>query len=179
MKLYIIRHGLTDWNKLKKIQGQTDIELNETGKNQALEAKKIFNEHDFDLIICSPLKRTKLTAEIINQDKKVKTIYSDALLERGLGLLEGQPTNMEVDSLYDLKLNTSENNVELATDFRDRVFNLLDEVKEKYFDKKVLLVTHGGTARAIEAYFYGINEDKVLPPETLKNCEIREYTFNN
>ena len=177
MKLYIIRHGLTDWNKLKKIQGQTDIELNETGRKQAMDAKDKFNDLDIDLIICSPLKRTKLTAELINQDKKVETIYSDALLERGLGLLEGKSTKYEVDDLYDLNLNIDDNEIEKATDFCNRVFNLLNKIKTKYSDKKILLVTHGGTARAIEAYFYGISDDKRLPLETLKNCEIREYTY--
>ena len=49
-------------------------------------------------------------------------------------------------------------------------------VKEKYYDKKVLLVTHGGTSRAIEAYFKGC-ENGIMPPETLQNCEIREYEY--
>ena len=45
-----------------------------------------------------------------------------------------------------------------------------------YSDKKVLLVTHGGTSRAIEAYFKG-TENGIMPPETLQNCEIREYEY--
>ena len=179
MKIHIIRHGQTDWNVKKKIQGQTDIELNETGKNQALKAKEIFNELDLDLIICSPLTRTKQTAEILNEDRKIKIIYSDALLERGLGSLEGKPTKYETEELYDLNLNVSDNNIELATDFVDRIFNLLDTIKHNLDNKKVLLVTHGGTARAIEAYFYGISSSKKLPPETLKNCEFREFSFND
>lgn len=178
MKIHIIRHGQTDWNVLKKIQGQTDIELNEVGIKQANEARKKFNELDFDLIICSPLTRTKQTAKILNQDKNIKTIYSESLMERGLGLLEGKPSELEVDALYDLNLNTKDNNVELASDFVKRVYNLLDNVKNNLHNKKVLLVTHGGTARAIEAYFNGTN-DGIMPPETLKNCEIREYIFDN
>ena len=53
----------------------------------------------------------------------------------------------------------------------------IDKVKEKYKDNTVLLVTHGGTTRAIEAYFNGLNKNNIMPPETIKNCEIREYEY--
>lgn len=54
MKLYIIRHGQTNWNKKGKIQGKTDIELNEEGIKQAKEARKILENCDIDLIVTSP-----------------------------------------------------------------------------------------------------------------------------
>lgn len=177
MKIYVIRHGLTDWNVKKKIQGQKDTELNNIGINQARETKDKFNEYNFDLIICSPLKRTRLTAEIINQDKNVEIIYDEALMERGLGDLEGLSTEIEEDSIYNYNLKNK--NIEPVVKLCDRVFRLLDYIKDKYKNKKVLLVTHSGTARAIEAYFYGINENGDLPPEDLKNCEIREYEFKD
>ena len=56
MKLYVMRHGQTDWNVLGKIQGISDTELNETGIKQAKEAKEKFNQLEIDLIFCSPLK---------------------------------------------------------------------------------------------------------------------------
>ena len=52
-------------------------------------------------------------------------------------------------------------------------------LQEKYKDKKVLLVTHGGTTRAIETFFYGVDENGIMPPETIKNCEIREYEYKD
>lgn len=75
--------------------------------------------------------------------------------------------------------NLKNKNIEPVVSLCDRVFRLLDYIKENLNNKKILLVTHSGTARAIEAYFYGINENGDLPPENLKNCEIREYTFKN
>lgn len=179
MKLYVIRHGLTDWNIENKIQGQKDIELNDVGINQAKKAKLKFNDYNFDLIICSPLKRAKLTAEIINQDKNIDIIYDNALLERGLGNLEGLNAEVDEESFYNYNLNLKTQNVEPVVQFCNRIFNLLDYIKENFNTKKVLLVTHSGTARAIEAYFHGISENGDLPPENLKNCEIREYTFKN
>ena len=73
MKVYVMRHGLTDWNLNNKIQGQKDTELNEIGIQQAKDAREKFNSYNFDLIICSPLKRAKSTAKIINQNKNVET----------------------------------------------------------------------------------------------------------
>ena len=75
MKVWIIRHGQTDWNKNGKIQGSTDIELNETGIKQAEEVIPTFNEHNFDLIISSTLKRAMKTAQIINREKNVEIIF--------------------------------------------------------------------------------------------------------
>ena len=177
MKIYLMRHGLTDWNLNNKIQGQKDTELNEIGIQQAKNAKEKFNSYNFDLIICSPLKRTKLTAEIINNDKKIEILYSDALIERGLGDYEGLSTEIEEDLIYNYNLNLHDKNIEPVVDLCVRISKLLDYIKMNLYNKKVLLVTHSGTARAIEAYFYGINKDGELPAENLKNCEFREYTF--
>jgi len=177
VKIYIIRHGQTDWNLLNKVQGQKDIELNKTGMMQAEQIIKEFNNYNFDLIICSPLKRAKQTAEIINRDKNIQIIYDDALMERGLGNFEGTQSDYDSDEIYNLKMNLEINDIEPAKQFYDRVSKLLNCIKQNLKDKKILLITHSGTARAIETYFYGIDESGNMPPETLKNCEIREYTF--
>ena len=66
MKIYVMRHGQTDWNLAGKAQGRTDIELNDTGIEQAKQTKKQIDNYKIDLIICSPLKRARKTAEIIN-----------------------------------------------------------------------------------------------------------------
>lgn len=178
MKICIIRHGQTNWNVKGIIQGQQDIELNETGIKQAQEKIKEFNKYNFDLIISSTLKRARKTAEILNREKNIEIIYDDRLRERYFGDYEGTPANFNEDPIYNLKTNIKENNIETAQEIYNRVSGLLDEIKEKYKDKKVLLVTHGGTTRAIEAYFNGLNND-IMPPETIKNCEIREYEYNN
>lgn len=89
MKLYIIRHGQTDWNIQGKIQGQTDTVLNETGIKQAQIAKENLANTEFDLVICSPLKRAKQTAEIILKERNIPVIFDDRLKETYFGKLEG------------------------------------------------------------------------------------------
>lgn len=178
MKIYIIRHGQTNWNKKGIIQGQKDIELNETGVKQAEKQIKVFNEKNIDLIISSTLKRAALTAQTISKEKKTQIIYDDRLRERNFGEYEGTLANFNEDYLYNLETNVKEKNIETAKELYERVENLLNEIKEKYKDKTILLVTHGGTTRAIEAYFNGLDENNIMPPETIKNCEIRGYEYD-
>lgn len=175
MKLYVIRHGQTNWNLKGIIQGQKDIELNDKGINEARKAKDEFNSLKIDLIMCSPLKRAKETAKILNTDKNINIIYKSELIERGLGDFEGESCITEEDDIYNYHMNKTIRNIEPVVDLCNRVNELIDEIKNKYKGKNILLVTHSGTARAIERYFYGIDENGNLPPENLKNCEIREY----
>lgn len=165
MKLFVVRHGQTDWNLERKLQGQVDTELNENGVKQANELKSDIKNQDYkiDLIIASPLKRTKKTAEIIS-DGKIDIIYSDKIIERGFGELEGIKIDRQdkdtMNSLYDLNYKGKYKKLEPLKDLCNRTFNFLDEIKEKYHDKNIMLVTHGGTIRAINAYFNGIPENR-------------------
>lgn len=160
MKLYVVRHGQTDWNINGKIQGQKDIELNDTGILQARSSKEEFNKLDVDLIMCSPLKRARRTAEIINQDKKLEIIYREELIERGLGDLEGKDCETEEEDIYNYYINDTKMNVEPVVELCNRINRLFNEIKTKYSTNTIMLVTHSGTARAIEGYFYGIDSKR-------------------
>ena len=186
MKLYVIRHGQTDWNVKEKCQGRTDIELNNTGIKQAQNAKEQLKKYKIDLIICSPLKRTRKTAEIINETINSEIIIDERIIERNCGNIEGTTkdewtsiVNEDIDIINNYNLNWDKQNVEPIKDVCKRVWNLLDEIQEKYKDKNVLLVTHGGTCRAINAYFNGISEEGIVVSAKIKNCEIREYEYKN
>ena len=87
MNLYVIRHGNTDWNLESRMQGQTNIKLNEIGIEQANKVRKIIEEKNIDLIISSPLDRAKQTAEIINQNMNKPIEYNDKIMERKFGII--------------------------------------------------------------------------------------------
>ncbi|MBE5813237.1 MAG: histidine phosphatase family protein [Clostridiales bacterium] len=177
MKIYAIRHGETDWNVEKRAQGQTDIELNENGIKQAVAAKELVQQLNPDVIISSPLKRAHKTAEIV-ADGKIKIILEDRLKERCFGDFEGtEIATMPWEEFYHCEKNLSNGNMETVLDLLKRVKNVLTEIKEKYSDKTVLIVTHGGTLRAINACINGIPESKTLAGQGFKNCEIREFNI--
>jgi uncharacterized phosphatase len=80
--LCLVRHGETDWNSLGKLQGRADIPLNKIGVLQAEECRDVLKSSKWDVIITSPLKRAKETAEIINKEQNL-------LLLKWLILLKG------------------------------------------------------------------------------------------
>ena len=181
MKFYIIRHGQTNWNRKGKIQGKTDIELNEEGIEQAKETRKILEKYPIDIIVSSPLKRARKTAEIINEVKNVPIIFEKAIEERGFGYFEGKIRKEIHDEILDSEildnysLNKEYKGVETIQSLCDRVWGLLDLLKTEYIDKNILLVTHGGVTRAINGYFNGANDKGILEDLGLQNCEIRTY----
>lgn len=87
--LYIMRHGRTDWNDLAKLQGQTDIPLNEDGRALARAAAREYRDVHLDRCYCSPLLRAKETAEILLAGREVPIQFDDRLKEMNFGVCEG------------------------------------------------------------------------------------------
>ena len=81
MIIYIIRHGETDWNVLRKFQGRTDIPLNENGRQVAEWTREGLKEIDFDIVYTSPLRRAKETAQIIVGDRQIPIIEEERIIE--------------------------------------------------------------------------------------------------
>lgn len=178
MKILVVRHGRTNWNDLNKVQGLADIELNEEGKSQAkITAEKLKNEK-IDLIISSPLTRTKQTAEIVRDGRDINIIFDDRLKERDYGEFEGLTKEIfKFPDFWTYSKNIKYEKAENIQDFFGRVFEFLDELKmnKQYEEKTVLLVIHGGVSVAISAYFEGLPEEGEPTKNVMKNCEIREF----
>lgn len=175
MKVYIVRHGEVLHNALK-IYNNENEDLNKNGVKQAEELKYKIKDLEFDVIISSPLIRAKHTAEIINVKNK-DILIDNRLEERNPGDLSGQPlevTNREEYWNYytEIQYGTSEN----IKEFFKRVYNFLDELKQKDYES-VLIVAHSGVSKAFSGYFEGIQDGKFLN-RGLKNCEIKEYELN-
>ena len=90
MKLYIVRHGETDWNKSRRIQGQVDIPLNEFGKSLARKTAKGLQNVRFDYCISSPLCRARETARLILEGRDVPILEDDRIMEMAFGDYEGK-----------------------------------------------------------------------------------------
>lgn len=174
MKIYVMRHGRTDDNDKQILNGRNDEDINETGIAQATAAREVYEKLDIDLIVCSPMKRTRHTADVVNT-KNLPIVYDERLIERDTGELTGRHISGEFRDVY-WNYYSTEYDVEHVKELFDRVHPVIDDIKEKYADKNVLIVTHNGVARAIYSYFNKIPEDgNMLNVGILKNCQITEY----
>ncbi len=147
MLLYLVRHGETDWNRLRRIQGRTDIELNDTGRNQALATGRLLARRQWDAIISSPLSRAFETASIIAAELGLPApLANEALVERDYGEAEGLET-AELDRRF--PADTPVPGREEKDDLVARVFPALLEIAERYPDQAVIVVSHGGVIRSV------------------------------
>lgn len=142
-----IRHGQTNWNKQGKLQGKTDIPLNDTGREQAHACGKYLNADDYDILICSPLLRAKETAEIINQYLQLPLIEMDDFKERSFGDAEGMTMEERAQAYPDGHFPNQEERIA----FRQRVMAGVEKVNQNYPHQRVLLVAHGAAINAILA----------------------------
>lgn len=175
MKIYLVRHGQVDSN-LNKVYNSVCEDINENGVRQAIELREKIKDIDYDAVYSSPLLRARHTAEIINVKQK-EIVFDNRLEERNPGDLSGkllEVTNREEYWNYysTVRYGTEESIHSLF----DRVWNFLDELSSKDYDK-VLIVAHSGVSKAFYAYFNGIPEDGKFLNLGLKNCEVKEYEF--
>ena len=95
MLVYLLRHGETDWNKEKRIQGCTDIPINEYGRELARKTRDGLKDTTFDLCLCSPLGRARETASIVLEGRDVPIELCEAVREMNFGEYEGLPSSEE------------------------------------------------------------------------------------
>ena len=175
MKLYVVRHGETIWNAENRVQGVSDIPLTDKGRLDATLQKDFVKSLDIDVVISSPLDRAIETAKLLT-DGKLPINTDDRIKERDWGLNEGANID-EVDrwDCWDVILNTKVQNIESIQDFMYRVSSFLEDIKVRYKDKKVLLVTHSAVIRVIHYLLGTIPEDGDLSKIDIPNLRIMEY----
>lgn len=160
MKLYIMRHGETDWNKAKRLQGQSDIELNEFGRKLAYKTREGLKDVEFDLVITSPLKRAEETAQIVIGDREIPFAEDVRIQEMGFGLYEGMCCKGEGFNIPDKDFKrffTDPENYKApkgGENFEEvcqRVEAFLEELyrKEEYENSTILISVHGAVLCAM------------------------------
>ena len=144
--LGLLRHGQTDWNIDLRLQGSTDIPLNDTGRAQALVAAQSLNPENWDVIISSPLSRARDTAAIVAEVLGMPVVIVPELIERSFGTAEG------LDHASWRKLHESHvpiEGLESLDDLRARTTLLLDIIATEYSGQRVLAVSHGALIRKV------------------------------
>lgn len=160
MMLYIVRHGETDWNKERKVQGYTDIPLNDYGRHLAEETAKGMEKIHIDLGYTSPLSRAKETAQIILKGRGVPLVEDERIKEMGFGSYEGMRSSGEdcaPESAAFNKFFTDTANyvpplgAESVSDLYARTGAFLKELcgREDLDGKNILVSTHGAAMTAL------------------------------
>ena len=174
--IYFVRHGETDYNKKGIYQGQLDIELNDEGLNQAMQARENLKNIKFDEIYSSPLKRALKTAEIINEYHNLEIKTDDRIKEFFGGEMQGKVYDkIPKDILDDFHNNPAAYGAETWQGFFDRIVSFFKEVENS--DKNILIVGHGGTYRNI--YKYINKTDRFdFKIDKIRNAQIVEIKPN-
>lgn len=159
--VYVVRHGETDWNIVGRIQGHTDIPLNDLGLQQAHMLKEKLKGIEFSGAFSSNLSRAHTTAEILLEKRQLPISVSPALRERSFASWEGQLFKdfeawchkekpvISFSSIQHYLSHKVHDNIESIAETYQRVCGYVLSQIQNYYGSKVLVVTHGGVMRAI------------------------------
>lgn len=182
--LYIIRHAETEYNSQEIYIGRKDVNINKIGIRQSHCLGKLLIKENLDLLITSSLARAKETTHIINQYIKKDIIVDDRFVEVDIGVYEGLTSKEILEIIEDRYggdtfkfFNDHFLGGEKSKDVEERVYQGLNNIKKKYPDKRIALVTHGFIIRVINKYF----NPAILFPNfynfLIKNAEIKRFNF--
>ena len=185
MKIYIVRHGETDWNGPRRLQGRSDIPLNETGIEEAKITGEALKDVPFAAAFVSPLTRTRQTAELLIRDRHIP-VYEDArIIEMCFGVYEGlsvvNPKYLVKDPVYcDVLLNHPDQyeapeGGETFYEVCARTQDFLNDLahRQEYADKCVLVVSHGGAIHGmLNQLCFGGDVSRFWGERHMENCEV-------
>ncbi len=163
--IYIVRHGETDSNICGACLGHTDVPLNETGRRQVQDLAKRLADVEFDAVYSSPLQRAVDTAAAVK--KRAPMTMSYGLIERDYGDWEGM-SFAQIEAKYPEEYRKWRENWidfvlpdgESAANHQERVNEITDKIISENEGKKILIVTHLGTARHIISHMLGLTAEQ-------------------
>lgn len=170
--IYLVRHGETAWNLAKRIQGSTDIPLNDTGREQARSTGLLLARREWHLIASSPLARAKETASIIAGEVGLdEPLEIEALAERRYGDAEGLDYRT-IDERYpgDTPVPGREERADVAA----RAIPAILDLAASHPGRNIIVVTHGGVIRSVLAVIDPLNEHGAI-----RNGSIHSLSHTN
>ncbi|MGL5328239.1 MAG: histidine phosphatase family protein, partial [Peptostreptococcaceae bacterium] len=185
LKLILVRHAITEDNKVGKLSGHIDSVLSEEGKKQITYLTQFLKDECIDKIYTTTSSRTKHTVERLSKEKGIDIIEKEALKEISFGDFEGIDFN-EIKSIYpeefqkmiDSGYEYRYPNGESLIDSYDRVVKEVDEIIEKNDNKTVLICSHGGTIRNIITYLIS-NSYEYHWNFKIDNCSVTTIEIDN
>lgn len=186
-KLYILRHGQSEWNVLNKVQGQLDIDLTDIGIKQAKKAAKRLKDENIVIIYSSDLKRAFDTAEIIGQELNLKTNKLSGLREICFGIWEGLDLEtVKNEHQEDFMLwRTQAHNIKFEQgedllEVQNRMLKDVNKIISENPGKNILLVSHGTAIKTLILGLLDIDISKynkmAMGNTGLSVIEFREFS---
>lgn len=164
LRIYLARHGQTDWNAENRTQGQIDTLLNATGRRQALELKMRLAGIPFEVVYSSTLSRSRETAEIVRGNTPL--ISLPGLSERKFGKFEGRLVNdPETGPEFQRRRSVPDDSLdggESLNSFFDRVRTTIEAIRREHASGTVLIVGHLETNRMILRSLLSLTADQAL-----------------
>ncbi|MCR5635474.1 MAG: histidine phosphatase family protein [Lachnospiraceae bacterium] len=177
MKIWLTRHGQTNLNKNRLMQGLTDEPLNDTGRSQAEKMRKLIGDVKFDAVYASPLDRAGETASIISGFDRKDIIIDKRIIEADFGKYEKKPygsLGIKMTAYWAFpELFKTPDTVETVASMVERSRSFLKELEHKDYEN-VLVVCHGGIIRALRGYLEDRKNGIRWRPKP-KNCQIGIY----
>ncbi len=176
MKIYIIRHGETDWNQQRRFQGRTDIPLNENGRQVAEWTRDGLKDVAFDVVYTSPLLRAKETAEIITGDRNIPIIEDERIIEMSFGSYEGIDSKLQDENLKKFfkepEHYMAPEGGESIEEVMQRTKTFLEELfaNEIYQNGTILISTHGAALSGLMCAVKGSKIADFWKGGLHKNC---------
>lgn len=178
MRLLVVRHGETESNLNKIIQGQLPGKLTQKGIEQSKAVAKELAAEELDAIYTSDLKRCLDTAAFIAEHhKQIPLISSPHLREISFGSYEGKPAiSLDWSTIEGDFYHRTPGGGESIVMLQERVMRFIEKISTLHSEGTVLLVTHGGPMRVIKANLERVPAEDLFK-DRIENCTVWEFTL--
>ncbi len=165
-EIILIRHGETEWNSQKRMQGHSNSNLSEVGRGQIQALGELMKNVSFDHIYSSDSLRARQTAEAITQYSGHTLQFDQRIREKNLGVFEGLTSTEAKErhpEIYRLFKTAGANYVidegESTQQLLERALEFIEEIRLRHPQERVVMVTHGGVVRVLMKHALGLSID--------------------
>jgi phosphoserine phosphatase len=189
-RLYLTRHGETQWNLEGRMQGNKESNLTEKGVRQALKLGKRLKDTNIDIVYSSPSNRAVHSAELIVGNRDIQIIKVNELIEMHFGIWEGlsfdviqQKYGEQYKAFWETPHLLKDFPGETFEKFKIRVVGAINKIIEENSDKDILIVAHALVVKFIMSYFEDtplekLFDDRIIQQTSLSIVEINNNQFN-
>lgn len=177
MELHLFRHGETDFNKERRVQGRLEPDLNEQGVRQARELGTKIAHLRFDHLFCSSSKRTRQTAQYAFPDEPYPIVYMDSLREIYLGPWENELYDdisardpVAFDNFWEQPHLFQVDGAESFEELQNRAIRAINTLNGRWHQKKVAIISHGAFIKSVLCHFEQRPISELWKPPELHNC---------